>query len=270
LALPKQTAMRKNANGIEVTYERSGKPEGEVVMLSHSLGSSLAMWNPQMDELNASFHTLRYDTCGHGGTEVVDGRYTLDQLGDDAVGLMDALGVETVHWVGLSMGGMIGQNLALRYPDRMQTLSLCDTTSIIPDEAQPIWAERMGLAQQEGMEALADSTMQRWFTAAYLDLGPTSVQMIRDQFVNTAVAGFVGCCHAIRALDYLDKLSQIEIPTAIVVGADDPSTPVGASEAMHQRIRGSSFAVIPNAAHLANLEQAARFKGILLDFLTAH
>lgn len=262
--------MRIAANGVTVNYDLSGSHDNEAVVLSHSLGSSLKMWDPQVDAFAAKYCTLRYDTRGHGSTQVVAGDYTLNQLGDDAVGLMDALGIGVVHWVGLSLGGMIGQNLALRYPDRLRTLVLCDTTSVIPDDAQAMWVERMETARRAGMEALADATMQRWFTASYAVSDPAPIQTIRKEFVKTSVVGFVGCCQAIRRLNYLESLSEITLPTLIVVGADDISTPVAASRAMHERIRGSGLSLIPSASHLSNVEQSDEFNRVVLDFLTSH
>lgn len=126
-------------NGIHINYELSGPQDGPVVVLSHSLGSSLIMWEPQVKPLETRFRVLRYDTRGHGQSDAPAGAYTLEQLMEDAVGLLDRLGIDIVHWVGLSMGGMIGLCLALNHPGRLRTLALCDTTAIIPEDAQPMW-----------------------------------------------------------------------------------------------------------------------------------
>jgi 3-oxoadipate enol-lactonase len=185
----------------------------------------------------------------------------------DAVGLMDALGMSKVHWVGLSMGGMIGQCIALNHPDRLLSLSLCDTAALMPDENQPVWEERIGVARTKGPEALVQGTMERWFTRDYLDRGSSQIAKIRQQFLSTPVEGFVGCSEAIRRLDYLDRLREIAVPTLIMVGEDDPGTPVAASQAMHERIPGSRLVIIPSAAHLSNVEQARIFNDHLLRFL---
>ena len=123
--------MRVKANGIQMNYELTGRKDGPVVVLSHSLSCSLDMWDPQMDSLEPHFQVLRYDTRGHGRTEASTGAYTFDLLAEDAIGLLDALGINTMHWIGLSMGGMIGQCLALHYADRLQSLILCDTAAIV-------------------------------------------------------------------------------------------------------------------------------------------
>jgi len=259
--------MRIKANGIVMNCELSGKQEGDVVMLSHSLASSLVLWRPQMDALNRGFHVLAYDTRGHGGTEATAPPYTLSQLGEDAVALLDALHIGAVHWVGISMGGMIGQCIALNRPDRFRSLSLCDTAARIPKEADPIWQERIDLVRKEGMAPTVQPTLERWFTPPFIALNPPMVAMIRQQILATPVDGCIGCSEAIRRLDYLDRLHEIRVPTLIMVGEDDPGTPVEASRAMHDRIPQSRLVIIPSAAHLANIEQSEAFNHELMAFL---
>jgi 3-oxoadipate enol-lactonase len=225
------------------------------------------MWNPQMDALNPHFHVLRYDTRGHGGTDAPSGSYTLELLGEDIVGLLDVLGMDRVHFIGLSMGGMIGQCLGLNHPHRFKNLVLCDTASIVPAESQPLWQERLDKVRKKGMEALSEETMERWFTPAFLRQNPPMVRLIREQILATSVAGYIGCTEAIRKLNYLDRISGIKIPTLILVGEDDPGTPVSASRAMHERIAGSTLVVLPSARHLSNVEQADLFNAVLLKFL---
>ena len=259
--------MRIKANTIEINYELSGKKGAPVVVLSHSLASSLVMWNPQMDALNPYFQVLRYDMRGHGKTEVISGPYTLDLLADDVIGLLDALKIDRVHYVGLSIGGMIGQALALNYVHRLRSLALCDTASIIPQEAQPIWQERIHKAREKGMEAQAEETMERWFTPAFLKQSAPMLDIIRKQILATSVQGYIGCAEAIRKLNYLDRLHEIKIPTLIMVGEDDPGTPVSASEAIHERISNSKLVILPSARHLSNIEQKDAFNTALLTFL---
>ena len=259
--------MKIETNGIQVNCELSGKEKAPVVALSHSLACSMMMWRPQLDLLERHFQVLRFDTRGHGGSDAPAGLYTLEQLVDDAIGILDALDFDRVYWVGLSMGGMIGQGLALDHPDRIERLVLADTAAIIPDEAQPIWQERLDAVQSEGMQAVAQSTLERWFTPNYLKQNPSEIDQIRHQILATPVAGYVGCSEAIRRLNYLNRLSAIQKPTLIMVGADDYSTPVAASEAMHAQIKGSKLVVIPDAAHLSNIEQAKLFNDHLIAFL---
>jgi len=263
--------MQIEAKGIRINYELSGKEGSPVVVLSHSLGSSLAMWELQLESLEPHFRVLRYDTRGHGGSDTPEGAYTMDQLGDDAIGLMDALGVEErVHWVGLSMGGMIGQFIALNHPGRLRSLVLCDTAAIIPKESQPVWEERIQRAREKGMQALVQETLERWFTRPYLEKNPPEVGLIRTHFLATPVAGYIGCSQAIRRINYLERLSEIRISTLIMVGENDPGTPVASSEAMHKRIPDSKLVVLPSAAHLSNVEQAEAFNESLVAFLREH
>ncbi len=259
--------MRIKANTIEINYELSGKKGAPVVVLGHSLASSLVMWNPQMDALNPHFQVLRYDMRGHGKSEVTSGPYTLELLADDVVGLLDALKIDRVHYVGLSIGGMIGQSLAYHYGHRLRSLALCDTASIIPQEAQPIWQERIDKTLDKGMASQVDETMARWFTPSFLKQNPPMLDLIRKQILATPVAGYLGCAEAIRRLNYLDRLAAIKIPTLIVVGEDDPGTPVAASQAIQSRIPHSRLIILKSARHFSNVEQPEAFNAALLKFL---
>jgi len=254
------------ANGIRMNYEISGKEGAPIVVLSHSLGSSLLMWGPQMEVLRTHFQVLRFDTRGHGGTESPPGAYTLEMLGEDVIALLDALKIPRVHFVGLSLGGMIGQYLGLNHPDRLRSLVLCSTAAALPPEAQPVWDERIEAARSKGMPALVEATLERWFTPAYLRKAPPMLGIIRRQFLATSPQGFIGCCEAIRRLNYLDRLPQIDTPTFILVGEEDPGTPVSASQAIHQKIPGSKLVILPAARHFANVEKADGFNSALMTF----
>ena len=257
------------ANGIQINYELSGKNDAPMVVLSHSLGSSMVMWNPQLEVLEPYFRVLRCDMRGHGDSETTEGAYTLDLLAADVIGLLDALKIDRVHFVGLSIGGMIGQCLALNYPQRFRSLTLCDTSPVLPDEAKPLFQERMDLANTQGMPALIEGTLERWFTPPYRAQNPPAIDLIRNQFLATSVAGFNGCSAAIMGLNYLDRLAEIKLPTLIMVGEDDPGTPVEASETIHGLIPNSKLVVLPSAAHLSNIEQSEAFNSHLLSFLQA-
>jgi len=263
----KKNGMHIEANGLKVFCRFAGPESAPVVCLSHSLACSDIMWDLQIPLLSERFHVLRYDTRGHGGSDAPDGPYSLDQLADDVVAMLDVLEIEQVHWVGLSMGGMIGQNLGIRHADRLASLTLCDTLSVVPEDAQGIWEDRIQTAQRQGMDPLCDPTLARWFTPAYLERPPPALESIRRQIRTTPVSGYIGCCEAIRRIDYLKQLDRIQLPTRIIVGADDPATPPSASEAIHQRIRGSTLIVIDDAAHLSNVEQPDAFNDAVLEFL---
>jgi 3-oxoadipate enol-lactonase len=258
------------ANGIQLNYELSGNAGAPMVVLSHSLACSMVMWAPQLDLLEAHFQVLRYDTRGHGSSEAPPGPYTLEQLVEDAIAILNALGIDRVHWVGLSMGGMIGQGIALNHSSRLESLVLADTAALIPAEAQPIWQERIDAVRDQGMQTQVQSTLERWFTEDYLQQDPPAVELIRKQILATPAAGYIGCSEAIRGLNYLNRLAEIKIPTLIMVGEEDPGTPVTAAEAMHARIKDSKLVVIPSAAHLSNIEQSRVFNDNLMTFLLLH
>ncbi len=259
--------MRITANGINMHYTLNGPASAPVVTLSHSLATNLSMWEPQVSALAARYRLLRYDTRGHGGTDAPGGPYSLDQLAEDAAALFRALGIERAHFVGLSMGGMIGQVLALKHRERLRSLILCDTSSRIPPEAWPMWEERIRTTEQQGMEPHVEPTIGRWFTPPFAARNPEIVESVRAMIRRTKPQGYIGCCHAIKALDLTDRLSAIAVPTLIVVGEDDPGTPVAASRAIHERIKGSALVILNSASHLSNLEQSEAFNRALLDFL---
>jgi 3-oxoadipate enol-lactonase len=261
--------MRITANGISMNYVLEGPASAPVVTMSHSLATDLGMWEPTVAALKGAYRVLRYDTRGHGGSDAPRGAYTLGQLADDAAALLRALGIAATHWVGLSMGGMIGQTVALQSPGLFRSLSLCDTSSRVPAEARPLWAERIRTAETQGMEPLVEPTLQRWFTAPFREREKTLMARVGAMIRATPPHGYAGCCHAIAALDLTDKLSAITIPTCVIVGEDDPGTPVAASRAIHERIKGSRLEIIPSAAHIANMEQPDAFNRALTGFLAS-
>jgi 3-oxoadipate enol-lactonase len=262
--------MKTNANGIAINYALDGPAGAPVVTLSHSLATDFSMWDPQLDALRARYRVLRYETRGHGATEVPGGAYTLDQLAEDARQLLQALGIAKTHWVGLSMGGMIGQTLALKHPELFTTLSLCDTSSRIPAEARPLWADRIKIAETQGMEPLVEPTLARWLTTSFRERRKDVVDKVATMIRSTPPRGYAGCCHAIAALDLTDRISAIKIPTFVIVGEDDLGTPVAASKVMNERIEGSELVILPSAAHLSNLEQPQAFTKALTAFLARH
>jgi 3-oxoadipate enol-lactonase len=257
--------MKVKANGIDIRYEIEG--EGPWLTMSHSLACNLHMWDPQMPALVRKFKVLRFDTRGHGQSGAPEGDYTLEQLADDVKGLLDALSIRHTHFAGLSMGGMIGQAFALKYPGVFQSMVLADTTSRRPPEAAKMWGDRIQIARTQGMEALVESTLARWFTEPYRNSRKEVMKRIGDDIRNTPVAGFAGCCHAISKVDYLDRLKEIRIPALVIVGEHDHGTPPEAARVIHQNLAGSEFKMIPSAAHLSNVEQAETFNEAMLGFL---
>lgn len=259
--------MKITANGITMNYELDGPESARVVTLSHSLATDLSMWDPQVAALKSGYRVLRYDTRGHGGTDAPEGPYTLEQLAEDVRALLHALRIPKTHFMGISMGGMIGQVLALKNPGMLQSLILCDTSSRIPEEALPIWEERIGLAQKQGMGALAESTMERWFTASFRRKPLPALDKIRGMIRTTPVKGYVGCSRAIMRLNLTERLREITLPSFIIVGEEDPGTPVAASQVIHEQIKGSELVILKSAAHLSNIEQQDAFNTAVMAFL---
>ncbi len=259
--------MQIKVNGIDINYELEGSEEGSVVVFSHSLMADLSMWEAQAAALAGRYRVLRFDTRGHGGSTARAGAYSLEMLSDDVEALLDALDLGPVHFVGLSMGGMIGQTLALRAPERLESLVLCDTSSRIPPDAGPMWQERIDTAQNQGMAALAEGTLDRWFSPEFKAAQPAQVEGVRQMILATEVLGFVGCCHAISQLDLTEQISAIEKPTQIIVGSDDEGTPVAAHEVIRDQIKGSELCILKGARHLSNIESVDEFNQALVAFL---
>jgi len=262
--------MKTRANGIEVHYELHGREGAPWLVLSHSLACSVRMWDPQIEALKDAYRILAYDTRGHGGSDAPAGAYTLEQLADDLHFLLRELKIAKPHFCGLSMGGMIGQTFALKYPGALRTLVLADTTSRYPAEAAPLWAERIKTVTDKGMAPLAQPTLERWFTESFRNANPAMVDGIRKLILATPAAGFAGCCAAIPRIDVTARLKEIKCPILVIVGADDPGTPVAMAKEIHDNAPGSKLVVLPQAAHLANLEQPAAFTGALREFLSSN
>jgi 3-oxoadipate enol-lactonase len=260
------------ANGIEQHYELHGDLNGSApwVTLSHSLACNLHMWDVQIATLAKNHRVLAYDTRGHGLTEAPATAYTLDELADDAKALLDALKISQTHWVGLSMGGMIGQTFALKYPGIFRTLVLCDTTSRYPAEAVALWADRVKIASTQGMEPLVNGTLSRWFTEPFRTKGDPAIDKVAQMIRSTPPLGYAGCCQALPKINATDRLKEIKSPIQIIVGEQDAGTPVAMSQAIHAAAPGSELVIIPNASHLSNVEQPAAFDAALTGFLARH
>jgi len=257
--------MKLKANGIEINYEIEG--DGPVVTFSHPLACNLSMWDEQARALKGRYRVLRFDTRGHGQTSAPAAAYSLDQLADDLKGLLDGLGVATTHFVGLSMGGMVGQVFALKHPAMVQSLVLCDTTSRYPAAAASIWEERIKTVGVKGMEPMVAPTLQRWFTAPFRARRKDLIEKVGAMIRSTPAAGYVGCCHAIPKINVTDRLKEVRCPALVIVGEEDPGTPVDMARELHAAMPGAELAILSRASHLSNLEQPGEFNRALGGFL---
>ncbi|MGH8740432.1 MAG: alpha/beta fold hydrolase, partial [Burkholderiales bacterium] len=204
--------MKANVNGIETYYEIHGKEGAPWLVLSHSLACSVRMWDGQIAALKDRFRVLAYDTRGHGQSAAPKGAYTLEQLADDLYGLLRNLKIDKAHFCGLSMGGMIGQTFALKYPGIFESLTLCDTTSRYPAAAAGMWQERIRIAESQGLKPLVQPTIERWFTEPFRKNRADEVKKIAAQIEKTPVPGYAGCCHAIPKIDLTARLKEIKCP----------------------------------------------------------
>ncbi|TYB39700.1 3-oxoadipate enol-lactonase [Micromonospora sp. AP08] len=241
-------------------------PEGApVVVLSPSLGSTHAMWEPQAVSLRDRFRVVRYDHRGHGESPVPPGPYELADLGADVLRLLDRLEVQAAHFCGLSLGGMTGMWLAAHAPERVRRLVLCCTSARLgPPE---FWAERADLVRREGTAAVADGVVTRWFTPGWVRSHPEVVRDMQAMVAATPAEGYASCCSAIRRMDLTDALPRIRAKTLVIAGYEDPSTPPEHSHAIAEGIRDARLEVLSPAAHLANVEQPEALTRLLVEHL---
>jgi 3-oxoadipate enol-lactonase len=252
-------------DGCRIAWRMDGPEGAPPLILSNSLGTTMDMWQPQLSELSARFQVLRYDTRGHGRSDVPAGGYSLDRLGRDLVELTEILGVSDAAFCGLSLGGMTGQWLGVHAPERFTRLILANTSSYMGPP--PGWQARIETVLASGMGAIVPAVLERWFTPAYLASSGDAVRAAESWLLATSVEGYSGCCAAIRDMDLRPVVGLIDRPTLVITGDEDPATPPGQGEAIAIAIRGARHVGI-KAAHLSNLEQEGAFTAAVLDFLS--
>lgn len=254
---------------MKIEHDWQGPPGAPAVTLSHPLGATRHIWDAHAPALAARFRVLRYDSRGHGGSEVPPGPYTLEQMADDVVALLDAAGVARTHFVGMSMGGLVGMTLALVHPDRVRSLVLCDTTACYGPAGQAMWRDRLHVAETAGMtEELIERTMAIWFTPDFLAHGRLPVDRVREMLRSTDPRGYAAAIRAIGFVDLRPRIAAIRCPTLVVVGQDDPGTPPAMAREIAERIPGARLEVLPGARHAAVVERAEEFTRLLVEFLT--
>ena len=240
---------------------------GVPVLLVHAIGCDHRMWDGLGTALSPRFRVIRMDVRGHGRSAVTPRPYSLDQLADDARDLLDSLRIDKAHWVGLSMGGMIGQAFALRHPERLRKLVLANTTSTYGTQGPEMWEARAKAVSEGGMAAVKELAMQRYFTDDFRASSSDVVDRIGAGFLATDPEGYIACCNAIRDLDFSGDLHRIKAPTLVIAGEKDVGTPVAMSKAIADAIPGATLAVIPGAAHLSAVENPEAFNKLVEDFL---
>lgn len=249
----------------DLNYRLEGPEEAPVLVLSNSLGTALEMWEDQAEALRERFRLLRYDTRGHGGSPTPPGPYAIEDLGRDVISLLDRIGVERASFCGLSIGGMTGMWLASEAPEKVERLVLCCTSALLGPKS--VWDERIQTAREQGMAALVDGVIERWFTPAFRAENPEIVQNMSRTLRETNPEGYAGCCAAIRDMDLRDRLRSIKSSTLVISGADDPATPPDHGRFIAEAVPDARFEVVPRASHIANVEQPEKVTRLILNHL---
>ena len=259
--------MQASINGIRMNYDVSGAEKGAAVVLHHSLATNLTLWDELTVALAPRYRVVRFDARGHGQTEATKAPYNFETLSADVIGLLDHLRIERAHFLGLSMGGMVGQYLGLLHPKRCISLTLSSTSSRVPPEGQALWAQRIKDTREKGIASQVGVAVPRWVTAANQKEKPAVVARLTKMIEATSAEGFCGWGEAIRTLNITDRLRTIDLPTNVIVGAEDPGTPPAAAEAIHREIKGSNLVVVPRVSHMLCSEEPATFNRHVVEFL---
>ena len=252
-------------SAVPLSYRETGA--GRPVVLVHAIGCDHRMWDSLARSLSSSHRVIAVDARGHGASPVPPRPYALEDLADDVVALLDRLGIDRADCVGLSMGGMVGQALALRHPSRLGRLVIACSTSSYGPEGPANWQARIQAVERGGLEAIRDMVSARYFSDAFRAAHPDVVKVVMDHFVKTPREGYLGCCDAIARLDYAKDLARIAAPTLVIAGELDAGTPPAMSEAIARGIPGARLTVLPGAAHLAAVEAPERFDAAVGAFL---
>lgn len=253
------------ANGCPIDVEVSGPDNAPVLMLSSSLGTTKHMWDPQMAAFTKDHRVVRYDRRGHGRSGITEGPYSMEMLARDAIAIMDALKLDKVNWLGLSMGGMEGMWLGANAGNRINKLILSNTTAYYPDKT--MWHTRMDAVSKAGsVAAIADMVINAWLTKDFQTAHPDVTARMKEMMIATPVEGYLGCCAAVRDMDHREILKEIKVPTLIIAGSKDPATNVAAAEFIRDSIPGAKLAVV-DAAHIANVEVPEVYAKEVLGFL---
>lgn len=263
----------RNGTGVALHYTvrepASGRAPRHTVVLSHALGCDLTMWDGLANVLAQNSRVIAYDHRGHGSSDAPDSAYTMAELAEDAAALLRELDTGPVVWVGLSMGGMVGQELALRHPSLVRALVLANTTSGYPEAARDVWRQRIATVQELGIEAIADAVMGRYFHDGYRAAHAGTVARFRRRLVATDATGYTGCCHAVGKVDTKARLAQIKAPTLVIAGELDQGTPVAMAQTLAQAIDGAQLTVLANASHLSAIEQPQAFEAAVRGFVAS-
>ncbi|MEQ1410717.1 3-oxoadipate enol-lactonase [Acinetobacter indicus] len=248
----------------EINYQTFGDAVKPALVFSNSLGTNFKMWQPQIDHFQQNFFVICYDTRGHGASSAPQGPYTLDQLGQDVVNLLDHLNIEKATFCGISMGGLTGQWLAINKPERFSHVVVCNTAAKIGQEQA--WNERAALVREQGLAPIASTAAGRWFTEPFIQSNAATVATLSNDLGAGSPEGYASCCEALAKADVREQLKDIQVPVFIVAGQQDPVTTVADGEFMQQRIANAELFEI-NASHISNIEQPEAFNQAVQAFI---
>ena len=261
---------RVTVDDLKIAYRLEGKDEAPVILFSHALATSGDQWRYQIGEFARDYRILAYDMRGHGDSDAPDFPYDFDLLADDVAGLMRALGIEAACFVGISIGGMIGQALAVRHPKLFTGMVLASTLAKTSPEGRQLWQTRLDQVRRDGLEPQVTPTLERWLSPQFRQSHPEVAGWLGDMIRSTPVAGYVGCGHAIMGLDLVQRLPEIKLPVLVIAGEKDPAATPAAAQAIAQAIPGARLEVMAGCLHQTAIEAPGTFNRHLRDFLGAH
>lgn len=252
-----------------ISYDLVGPPEAPVVCMTHSLTSDYGMWAEQVPALLAAgFQVLRIDTRGHGGSTATKGDYTIEELSGDVLSVLDALGFRSgVHMIGLSMGGMMGQVIAADHPGRLASLMACCTASKWMGDTELMLSRIAAVRASGSLESIVEANMERRYGPGYRARRPARWQALRETFLGTSLDGYFGCMHACLTHDVEGRLGQVAIPTLVLAGSEDPTTPPADNRLIAEKIPGARYVEIAGGYHFPNVEYDGEFNRIMIDWL---